>query len=119
VFNIRRIVWENYAPVQAQISSIVLNKILQISSNSSSYNNHNKIVPGYRTESTNPTGLHDLWMKFLLMCRPATFTDLSLTVSLIHKGTTVAALVHCNVVTLIIHSCVCIAILKRYLSTSQ
>jgi len=106
VFNIWRIVWKNYASVQAQINSTVLNKILQISPNSSTYNIHNKIVPGYRIESTIPTVVPDLWMKFLLMCRPATFTGLSLTVSFIHKGMTIAALVHCNVVTLIIHSCV-------------
>jgi len=85
----------------------------------STHNIHNKIVPGYRIESTIPTVLHDLWMKFLLMCRPATFTGLSLTVSLIHKRMTIAARVHCIVVTLIIHSCVCTAIHKRYLSTSQ
>jgi hypothetical protein len=103
VFNIRRIVWKNYAPVQAQINFIVLNNILQISSNSPTNNIHNKIVPGYRIESTIPTVLHCLWMKFLLMCRPATFTGLSFTVSLIRKGMTVAALVHCIVVTLIIH----------------
>lgn len=88
VFNIRRIVWKNYAPAHAQINSIILNKLLQISSNSSTYNIHNKIVPGYRIESTIPTVLHDLWMKFLLMCRPAAFAGLSLTVSLIHEGMT-------------------------------
>jgi hypothetical protein len=119
VFNIRRIAWKNYAPAHAQINSIVLNKLLQISSNSSTYNIHNKIVPGYRIESTIPTVLHDLWTKFLLMCRPATFAGLSLTVSIIHEGMTVAALVHYSLDTLIIHSCLCIAILKRYLSTSQ
>jgi hypothetical protein len=100
--------WKNYAPVQTQINYIVLNNIRQISSNSSNYNIHNKIVPGYRIESTIPTVLHYLWMKFLLMCRPSTFT----TVSLIHMGMTVAAHVHCIVGTLIIHNCVCIAILK-------
>jgi hypothetical protein len=79
VFNIR-IAWKNYAPAHAQINSIVLNKLLQISSNSSTYNIHNKIVPGYRTESNIPIVLHDLWTKFLLMCRPAPFAGLSLTV---------------------------------------
>jgi hypothetical protein len=60
-----------------------------------------------------------LWTKFLLMCRPAPFAGLSLTVWLIHEEMAVAALVHCILDTLIIHSCLCIAILQRYLSTSQ
>ena len=123
VLKIRQIVWKNYVPVQAQINSIVLNNILQISYYSSPYNIHNKIVPGNKIESTIPTDLcestiptdlRDVWMKFLLMSRPATFT-----VSLIHKGMTVATLVHCIVVSLIIHSCACTAVHKRYLPTSQ
>ena len=90
-----------------------LNKILRISSKSSMYNIHNKIVQGKRIKSTNQTVVHDVWMKVLLMCsRPATFTGLSFTVSLIHKGMNVAALVHCIVVPLIIHSCACTAIHK-------
>jgi len=85
VFNIRRSVWKN---------SVVLNNILQIYSNSSTYNIHKKIVLGYRIESTIPTVLHDLWKKVLLMCRPATLIGMSLAVSLIHKGKIVTALVY-------------------------
>ena len=110
----------NYAPVQAQINSIVLNNIFQISSKSSTYNICNKIVPEYRIGSTIQTVVHGAWMKLFLMCsQPATFTGLSFTISLLHMGMNVAALVHCIVVPFIIHSCACAAIHKGYLTTSQ
>jgi len=60
VFKIRKIVWKNYVPLQAQINSFVLNNVFQISSKSTTYNIHNKIVPGYRKESTIQTVEHSV-----------------------------------------------------------